>query len=832
MKARKVIDEFIDKTAKNKLERKAIMELAEIEEVGVPTPQRDLPNLKKDRLVLEVINRTNTSQTINLFGLPSGTNSSQNLSYGDVFETIYSAVTIPIATVAVAQTYTINWTDENGAAQSGTTVAVDNIDDLITELILATGDNLYYYTSGTDYVIHKQPINTWLYWTPPSSLVTGTPSTDTLNQFLNAVPTSAASITSYVSLGNGREYLYSLFDGNLYYWEVTQSLLKAGYDLDILYGFGGIGTRSFIQLLNGTLSNSLVCFNYDTKVFVRDSIDSFGVLTNEVNTGFAQSSAGITYDNDNNILWSSGGAPAGVNNDLYVYSQDGVLIDTWAAAATLSLSTYPDSIGYSKIIVNEAGAAQGIWVLSGNNGSNFRFKSFIQIGGYDTVTSTIVQTRIKNIEFVDSIFDQLGLTLVNGDEPTFYCRISDTNKFFVVISNLATPNANYIGTVDLDTEEQNWKYYSGNDLTVIGDVYYNEKTQCIIAKINYLGNPTVRAINQNNLEIFSGKLLDVGYDAGAFYNSSYKSQIFLADNAPVIGYGIANLSGGLEAAPANSQPAAFYSQNNFADLIANTSALTFTFQNFTVVGGSGISVTEIIGNLTYAEIVQELRSGIEPYYFGEMSIYADSDEQANTPIKKVSRGVMGNSKTLFNNPTIVYENNSIVINTPINFLPKTINKLDYRLLPFSKVRIIINYTKGNLNAIAETLNEYLVEGIPFSVGLNQLADSVTIKKAEAKYLEKTLKDIWLRKKEELKQEGVQIEIDNLFEPQAVIDKKKAKLMGKKTKLVKDLLEQQKVDEMGLGGLSKNNIKRLVANYTAKGKADEIHDPYNYFNSNK
>ena len=832
MKARKVIDEFIDKTAKNKLERKAIMELAEIEEVGVPTPQRDLPNLKKDRLVLEVINRTNTSQTINLFGLPSGTNSSQNLSYGDVFETIYSAVTIPIATIGVAQTYTINWTDENGAAQSGTTVAVDNIDDLITELILATGDNLYYYTSGTDYVIHKQPISTWLYWTPPSSLVTGIASTDTLNQLVNAVPTSAASITSYVSIGNGREYLYSLFDGDLFYWEVTQSLLKASYDLDVLYGFGGIGTRSFIQLLNGTLSNNLVCFNYDTKVFVRDSIDAFGVLTNEVNTGFAQSSAGITYDNDNNILWSSGGAPAGVNNDLFVYSQDGLLIDTWAANPSLALSTYPDSIGYSKIIVNEAGAAQGIWVLSGNNGSNFRFKSFIQIGGYDTVTSTIVQTRIKNIEFLDSIFDQLGLTLVNGDEPTFYCRISDTNKFFVVISNLATPNANYIGTVDLDTEEQNWKYYSGNDLTVIGDVYYNEKTQCIIAKINYLGNPTVRAINQNNLEIFSGKLLDVGYDAGAFYNSSYKSQIFLADNAPVIGYGIANLSGGLEAAPANSQPAAFYSQNNFADLIANTSALTFTFQNFTVVGGSGISVTEIIGNLTYAEIVQELRSGIEPYYFGEMSIYADSDEQANTPIKKVSRGVMGNSKTLFNNPTIVYENNSIVINTPINFLPKTINKLDYRLLPFSKVRIIINYTKGNLNAIAETLNEYLVEGIPFSVGLNQLADSVTIKKAEAKYLEKTLKDIWLRKKEELKQEGVQIEIDNLFEPQAVIDKKKAKLMGKKTKLVKDLLEQQKVDEMGLGGLSKNNIKRLVANYTAKGKADEIHDPYNYFNSNK
>ena len=112
------------------------MELAEIEEIGLPTPESELPNLKKDRLVLEIINRTNSTQTIDLFALPSGTNSSQGLTYGDVFETIYSAVTIPNAVVSVSQTYTLNWTDENGAAQTGTTVAVDNIDDLVFEIEL------------------------------------------------------------------------------------------------------------------------------------------------------------------------------------------------------------------------------------------------------------------------------------------------------------------------------------------------------------------------------------------------------------------------------------------------------------------------------------------------------------------------------------------------------------------------------------------------------------------------------------------------------------------------------------------------------------------------
>ena len=215
-----------------------------------------------------------------------------------------------------------------------------------------------------------------------------------------------------------------------------------------------------------------------------------------------------------------------------------------------------------------------------------------------------------------------------------------------------------------------------------------------------------------------------------------------------------------------------------------------------------------------------------------MSVYTQNDSQANTPIIKVSRGAMGQSNTLINNPTIVTENNAIVLNVPINFLPQTINKLDYKIAAFNTVKIIINYTKGNLNAIAQTLNEYIEDGIPFSVGLNQLSENVSIKENEKEYLKKVIYKMWKQKESELKKEGVEIEIENLFEPQAVIDKKKNKMIGEKMKAVESMMHKQKLKVSGLEGLSPNNIKRIVSNYAAKGKADKIHDPYNYFNSNK
>ena len=822
MSSKNVIDSFIKKAAKNTLEKKAIMELAQVGEFGLSTPQKYLPNLKKDRLVLELINRTNTTATINLFGLPSGTNSSQGLGYGDLFQTVYSQVVIPNAEILTLQNYTINWVESDGTAKSATTLDVNDIDSLISELLLITGDNFYYYISGTNVVVHKMPINTWLYWTPPSVLVE---SANLLSYTMIGVNSPIEPKSYYANNYGVGDVLFIVTQGHLVSYRLGVAAQVQNLDLDALYGFGTVGDQFILPAdSNGTI----YVFSQLSKVLLRFGTLSLSAPVFELNVGLANSSQGMIFTEENiDTIWSSGALAT--NNSMFVYDQNGALLDTWTAAQLSLGANIPNAVGYSKIIYNDSGISQGYWIVRGRSGDPTNLKGLQQFGGWDSIGNAIVKSFVGDgIYFEDEIQSQLGLSLDTNDEISFYVRISDTNEFFVVISNTVLINQNYIGIVNLDTENQNWVFYDNNELKITGDVFYSTETNSIIARVDYLGNAATRSININTLEASSENLENTNYDAGAIYYYDAEDILFKSSTAPN-GFTTYTLSGGEETVPANSQPASFYSQSNFGNIIANNSPTTYTFTNNTVVGGTGISVTELIGNLTYAEIVQEIRSGIEPYYFEELSVYADSDQQANTPIKKVSRGIAGNSKTLFNNPTIFNENNSVVLNTPISFLPKTINYLDYSIKPFGKVRIIINYTKGNLNAIAETLNEYIEEGISFSIGLNQLADSVSIKKEEEKYLEKTLKDIWNRKKEELRLEGVNIEIDNLFEPQSVIDAEKSKLLGKKTKIIKDLLETQKLQKSGLQGLSKDNIKRIVSNYTAKGKADDIYDQYDYMN---
>jgi hypothetical protein len=122
-----------------------------------------LPNLKKDRVVLELINRTNQDSEIDILGLPAGVNTAQGIDYGDLLETFYSSFTVPIAEFLAAQTYTVGWIDENQVVQSAITAICATIDQLITELIIVTNDNWGYYVDGDYYIIHKNPIETFVY---------------------------------------------------------------------------------------------------------------------------------------------------------------------------------------------------------------------------------------------------------------------------------------------------------------------------------------------------------------------------------------------------------------------------------------------------------------------------------------------------------------------------------------------------------------------------------------------------------------------------------------------------------------------------------------------
>jgi hypothetical protein len=276
--------------------------------------------------------------------------------------------------------------------------------------------------------------------------------------------------------------------------------------------------------------------------------------------------------------------------------------------------------------------------------------------------------------------------------------------------------------------------------------------------------------------------------------------------------------------PSGSLPQSFYTENQFIQLRTTLTANTFIFTNTDVQGGSGISVQEISGNQSYAEITQGLRNNITPYVFDTITIYANGIAQANMPITKIIRGQAGNTRKEINTPTILYQN-KYVVTEQISLPTKTLNALEYKLLPKETVRVIITYTQGNLNAIADIINEYISDGIPFNVALTQLVQKVSA--VEKKYLEASLKKIWKRKQKELANEGVNIEIENIFAPQEVINAKKQKALGEKMKLVKNHIETEKLKDMKLGSVSANNIKRLVANYAAKGDADKMFDPYSY-----
>lgn len=158
---KKYVDKIIAENSKNEFDE------AKLEaHIGVPNPDVNLPNLRKDRIELELVNRTDEEQEIDLFSMPAGINPAQNINYGDLYETYYCKVVVPTAEIDTnSQTYTINWLDADGVAQSVTTGIVSSINELMFQLILSTNDNWSYYldSSGNNYVVHKSPIQTFVY---------------------------------------------------------------------------------------------------------------------------------------------------------------------------------------------------------------------------------------------------------------------------------------------------------------------------------------------------------------------------------------------------------------------------------------------------------------------------------------------------------------------------------------------------------------------------------------------------------------------------------------------------------------------------------------------
>ena len=800
-KRKNYIEEIIEKNSNNELEAFALRQ-----ELREPTPTKDLPNLKKDIIVLDLINRTNETSTIDLFGLPAGINPSQGIEYGDLFETKYSSTIIPINEFLTSQSYTINWTDEDGNPQSATSSVVSNIDDLVFSLNNITQDNFGYYEDGLNYVLHKEPIDTWVYWTPPTD--------ETTSGALTTLNTSN-------TITNGRRF--ARIGARL--WVLENNILQYFLYPPSAAG-GGIGVP-LISALNNTLvldstNNRLLCYTPETNLapiewLIKDSTGVTTLFSGEWFPSFGITGlAGVIWDEFNELYWGYGNTIA-ADNDIYIFDKDMVLLDTWVNPESLGIQVAQVEQNVGRQIVPMING--DIWICSGRFGGVPATSGFYKIGGYNSFTQTIIKTVVTF--YPNTVPSSLYMPIQDSttDGSNIIWGISDT-----ALDRYA------IFRVDLSSGSQNFNY-PNNGSSTKGGIYYSPSLNRLFIHTQQNNDA------EFNVYAYTDNTLELNSDALVVNGTNSELDGFFWDEANQIVYKSQTLSNQLSAAnvtltantpPAGTRKESFYTLNVFIDITADVSTNTYLFTTYTVLGGTGISVTETSGNFSYESLVQALRTNLTPYFFKDMTIYANNIDQANVPIKKVLRGMSGVTKTMINNPTVLTQN-KFVVSEDIAIAPKTLNEIDYKILPFQSVRIIINYTKGNLNAIADTIDAYISDGVPFSASLNQLTEKVT--EDEKKYLEETLKSIWQRKKRELAREGVEVDVDAIFEPQQVIDSKKKFLIGKKMSLIKKHLENKRLENMNVKAFSSTNIRSVVANYVAKEDADKIYDPYSYVDGN-
>ena len=812
-KRRNYIERIIAENAKNEIEAIAIEE-----EIGVPTPNNDLPNLKKDRIVLDLVNRTPNDSQINLLALPTGTNTSQGINYGDLFITKYSQVIIPISDVNTgASTYTINWNDEDGNPQTYTTNSVATIEALLLDLNNnpSIQDSFDFTTIGTDYLLYKTPIDTWVYWTPPiQSPAYWTPSGGEISAPFGFTPANSQSsqnnywglyVPTYQGGSTSRTYW-------VYYTSITNSrmAIAGGADsLDI------VTTELDLSLDYGIIEAFLISYDdRNDRLFISDSSVSGDVVSidnNSTNTLLATITNPTT---DSSFIFSAQFDE--ITNNWFCKSSTNRLIKIDSSfSVTFNSASEPSWTGIDFVgriakpfvflpngdmYVVESDNTLNRFYLHKMNKTTMAITASYDIetlGGFSFAATALINTALYN-----PLTGNILLSIQNTSTTFIFATFNPTTT--AVIDKGEYTNA-LAGTVVIDQDNDIIYCLGGVPSSSNAIVAFSASTEDFLESI---GGANITGISPLN---------------GAVFNPE-SQKFFTAKNEENVGMEWLYNPPSSPSIPSGTKPTHFYTKNEFTTLVNNLLPQTYTFSSYDVIEGTGISVTETTGNMPYEELVQGIRNNLEPYFFNEMTVYANNIEQANVPVKKVIRGMAGTTRTMIDNATIFHQN-QFVTTEQISIAPRTLNEIDYKIKASESVRIIINYTKGNLNAIAETIDAYIEEGVPFNVAITQLSEAVNEKEKE--YLESTLKSIWNRKKKEFSREGIDIDIDRIFAPQEYINSKKREFLGNKMKAVKNHIEKKRAETMNLKGISPKNIKNIVANYVAKGDADEIFDPYSY-----
>lgn len=754
------------------------------------------PNLRKDRIVLQLTNRTNEDRTISLFKLPLGINPPQNISYGDLFTTKFCKITVPTSEFGSSKSWTINWIDEDGANQTATFNAVF-IGDLINELNNNTGEQFTYVTSGSDYIISKNPIETFFYFTIPDPLL-----------FNNTLPTSKSSATN--TYGNPIADVTpssKVFGGSSnkgFFLSMNSSSEIAFYDQ---FGTSPTTVKNALIDYGITAAAALVYDTYNEYLWCSDALgtqdsavinlDASLTLINNLtpSSGLNQKGGYLSFSSKYNKMIQLGAVIDGSSSAMTVWDVT-TLTETFSGRPTYSATSLNLGGAFQSVVYDSNGDA---WIMNGNSGGSTAENGIFKFENDNWSTATDFISLNTNIPLT---WVKRGLLYLNGK---FYVVARDNIGNNESIIEVYSENGNLLNSTPISGKLENISYHTsyGNYILITDD------NNTVPKVIDLDGN-----IVENNTAFTSAY-------KWAQYVAVQDKTIFVASSAPTGEE--TKISAGIQLPPpSGASQAGVYTENEFTTLVNNTDSNTYTWTCFDVIEGTGISIVETTGNIPYRELVQELRNNIEPYYFETVSVYASTLNQANQKFLKKNRNVTGYSATLLDNPTVIpTQSRFVILEEPISFFPKAINNLDYVVKANESVTLIFNYTKGNLNAIAELIDEYIEEGIPFSTGLNQLMELPS--EVEKKYLYKTLEDIWAKRwKTKTTNKSAQ-ELNKLFSETNTEVAIPKPISAK----VQQLIEGNKLPPETT--LHTGRIKQLIGNYIAKEGADKIHDPYNYAN---
>jgi len=232
-----------------------------------------------------------------------------------------------------------------------------------------------------------------------------------------------------------------------------------------------------------------------------------------------------------------------------------------------------------------------------------------------------------------------------------------------------------------------------------------------------------------------------------------------------------------------------------------TTLLTFFFNIATTSINTG-SPVEVVGDeQEYNSLSEELNFG--SYRLDYVNVYADNIEQANRYFSKTIRNSNGNKRVNIENPTISpVQSQFAVEEVNIDYVVTPTNKLEYTLGAGESVRLIFKYSQSG--------GRKFKDGAPFN----------------KKVLNKEINKFYGRRVISEK-----VSLNKSFEPPIMsisgVVQQKSPL-----EITKEILEKEKILQLGVENLSEDSIKKKVANKIASSGGSTTYDPYNYIEGNK